>query len=151
MRGTHRSWLQTGGRKEARFSSTQAFTLTGLSMASQEPRSRAVSSAPSEGRASARPPIGRLVNQHPEGQRAGQPPVTRCGHSPTLVWSPLALRAAWPSLAAQPGRPAHPRRSGAPDPGVTGSRIFLVPCPQTFRLGPRETPKKSCKGGKEGL
>lgn len=37
MRGTHRSLLQTGGRKEARFSSTQVFTLTGRSMVAREP------------------------------------------------------------------------------------------------------------------
>ena len=35
--GTHRSLLQTGGRKEARFSSTQVFTLTGRAMAAREP------------------------------------------------------------------------------------------------------------------
>lgn len=33
MPGTHRSLLQTGGRKEARFSATQVLTLTGRSMA----------------------------------------------------------------------------------------------------------------------
>lgn len=37
MPGTHRSLLQTGGRKEARFSSTQVFTLTGRAMAAREP------------------------------------------------------------------------------------------------------------------
>lgn len=143
MCGTHRSWLQTGGRKEARFSCTQAFTLTGLSMVPQEPRSRAVCSAPSEGRASARPPIGRLVNQHPEGQRAGQPPVTLCGPSRTLVWSPRVLRAAWPSLAAQSGRPAHPRRSRAPDAGVS-HRIGKLPGPLSpdFPPGPQRNPKE---------
>lgn len=62
MDGTHRSLLQTGGRKEARFSSTQAFTLTGRSMATREPGSGAVSSAQLEGRGSAQPPIGSLVN-----------------------------------------------------------------------------------------
>lgn len=35
--GTHRSLLQTGGKKEARFSSTQVFTLTGRAMAAREP------------------------------------------------------------------------------------------------------------------
>lgn len=36
MPGTHRSLLQTGGRNEARFSSTQLFTRTGRSMVSRE-------------------------------------------------------------------------------------------------------------------
>lgn len=39
VRATHRSLLQTGGRKEPRFSSTHAFTLTGRSMVSREPHS----------------------------------------------------------------------------------------------------------------
>lgn len=39
MPGTHRSLLQTGGRKESRFSSTQVLTLTGRFMATLGARS----------------------------------------------------------------------------------------------------------------
>lgn len=47
--GTHRSLLQTGGRKEARFSSTQVFTLTGRAMAAREPRPQRVPRRVSQG------------------------------------------------------------------------------------------------------
>ena len=110
VRGTHRSLLQTGGRKEPRFSSTHAFTFTGRSMVCREPHSCAESSALSKGRASARPPIGRLVNKHPEGQRAGQ--------SPGLAAAPLGLWSGTPHAPPRARcRPAGPRAtSRAPCP-----------------------------------
>lgn len=109
--GTHRSLLQTGGRKEARFSSTQVFTLTRRSMAARGAALWSVCLGPSEGRGSAQPPMGRLINQHPGGQRAGQlplPPGYLCGWGRGLVLWPLSdfglelacpPRRPWPALA----------------------------------------------------
>lgn len=144
--------MQTGGRKEARFSSTQVRTRTGRSM---PPGSSAAPSGvlrPSEGRGSAQPPIGRLVNQHPVGQRAGQPPRHRVAVvgtpavAPVHLWSKsphpttsqVPARHRWPAartsgVARHTARGLELRQAKGTDPST-----ILVLCPQTFRLGPKE-------------
>lgn len=121
MSGTHRSLLQTGGRNEARFSSTQFLTLTGLSMASGEPCSRTGAVlGPSEWLGSAQSPIGRLVisiqraGQH-RGRLATAPrPVSECpGAAAAAPASPQAL----PHVG---GRPADQQARGGGGGGGRG-------------------------------
>lgn len=133
--GTHRSLLQTGGRKEARFSSTQVFTLTGRAMAAREPNLEP--RAPRGCRRGSAPPSGPLAALFlgvpgVKGRDTLPPPrlaTAQCLGSGPLV-APLGL---WsrPRAAprASPGYlcPASSRRlpgggSGARGGGVPASR-----------------------------
>lgn len=112
MPGTHRSLLQTGGRKASRFSSTQVLTLTGCCMAPRGAARPARAGAVGAEHGSAWQPIGRLGDQHP-GVHAPWTPRRR-GRG--LTW--------WPLSALGLNLPA-PRRPHLP------SRHLLRPAPHT--------------------
>lgn len=145
--GTHRSLLQTGGKNEARFSSTHLLTLTGRSMASQEPCSERCPGA--VGGARLRPDaywppwlisIPGVKGRGNTGVGAGDP---RGGHCQPLVGGP---RHRPPPTASPPGTssalpriwwlPARLRGGWEPETGVR-HRIENLPGPMSPDIPPR--------------
>lgn len=149
MPGTHKSLLQTGGRNEARFSSTQLLTLTGRSMVSQGLCSERCPGAVGGARlrpATYWPPrlisIPGVKGRGNHGVRAGDPrggpcqPLVRVPrHRPPPTASPPGTCSALPHIW---GRSARPLGGWEPETGVR-HRIENLPGPLSpdFPPGPQ--------------